>query len=472
MAISPEAEETLRRLERTGDREIIQTVMMMIETEMIQDMGEMVHLLMKSEWENRHSLNTTGQALVALGAEAVPACIEAFSDACWGMCFELQRILTVIGPSAEPLLITALKSPDPRVRGYAAETLGEMRAEAALPDLRALFTDPERSVRREASRAIGMMAHTPAGSTLIAATLADPDSRIRRSAIRAVGISEDPLWCWYLATLITTQDCTIRHATTAALGKLGPPAVPLLEKALMDSSGRVRHTAAKGLGNSALTSSIPALAAALADTDPDVREAAAWSLHRIGRPATTVLIRALSHPDNNVRRISADSIGEMKEERAILPLLRTAASWPDSRCRAFTALRRIGAPSALLICTAIADGTISPSLAENALTSIGLQAVDVLCLALWNPDATVQLTAVSSLIRIEENKRKPHCVCDYIGPIRVQRRVGPPQPGLGSRLAPAVPALIILLRHTDPALRRRAAEALELFIDTPPAQTN
>ena len=308
-----------------------------------------------------------------------------------------------------------------------------------------------------------MMARTPAGATLIATALTNPDARIQKSAIHAIGESGDDLWCWHLTTLLTSPDCTIRYATACALGRLGPSAAPLLERALTDSYDLVRHAAAEGLGKIAPESSIPALSATLADTDTDVRKAAARSLYHIGQPATAALIQALSHPDSDVRRVAEDGLGEWKEETAVIPLLRMAEERPESKTGAFVALRRIGAPAAEQICASLADGTLSPPLAEAALIKMMHWRLEPLCAAIDLPNPTVQLTVISALIKIDENKRKPRYICDQIGPFHVQHRSGPPQPGLGAQIFPAVPTLIILLRHPDPTLRKRAAEALGAF---------
>ena len=450
-------------MEKEGDRDIIATALMMNDTGMVQDLPDLVHLLLETEWEAHQSLKTNKQFLVALGTEAVPAYIKAFSDACGGMCFYLRRILAAVGPPAEPLLIKALQSPNWRIRGNGAETLGKMRAEAALPALWSLFTDPELFVRHDAAEAVGLMARTPAGATLIATGLTHPDARIQKSAIHAIGESGDNLWCWHLATLLTSPDCTIRYAVACALGRLGPSAAPLLERALTDSYDLVRHAAAEGLGEYALRSSIPALETALADPDPDVRRASAWALYLVGRPATAAQIRALAHPDPEVRSVAAESLAKQKEEIAVYPLLRMAEDYPESKSSALAAFRRIGAPAAGYICAYLGEGIISPSLAEKALIKIKHWSVKILCAAIEEPNETVQLTAISALIKIDENKRKPACICDQIGPVRAMRRVGPPQPGLGAQIFPAVPTLIILLRHPDPALRERAAEALGAF---------
>ena len=65
--------------------------------------------------------------------------------------------LSRIGPSAVPMLVEALKSPDGHVRRQACEVLMRMGPDAkeAVPDLMALLEDEDQELRKMAAKALG-----------------------------------------------------------------------------------------------------------------------------------------------------------------------------------------------------------------------------------------------------------------------------------------------------------------------------
>lgn len=100
------------------------------------------------------------------------------------------RALEVIGAPAVPALIAALKDPDGRTRGAAADGLGRIGAEAraAVPELLAALRDPEPAVRRQAALALGLVASKDAAVVpALADALKDSDLEVRRNAAFALG---------------------------------------------------------------------------------------------------------------------------------------------------------------------------------------------------------------------------------------------------------------------------------------------
>lgn len=74
----------------------------------------------------------------------------------------------------------------------------------------------------------------------------------------------------------------------------------------------------------ATNQAIPSLIRVLADSNPGVREATAWSLGRIGpeaRPSIDSLIKLLKHSSNKVRIRSAEALIKLGECEAAIPVL-------------------------------------------------------------------------------------------------------------------------------------------------------
>jgi HEAT repeat protein len=128
----------------------------------------------------------------------------------------------------------------------------------------------------------------------------------------------------------------IRKASLKALVNIGPAAVPALVAALRDSDIWLREGVAKALGEigSPAAEAVPALAAALNDPEKDVRRNAAQALGGIGSPAAEAipaLAAALNDPEKDVRRNAAQALGEIGP--AAVPALVAALNDPDELVR-------------------------------------------------------------------------------------------------------------------------------------------
>src|SRR5262249_41378813 len=85
-----------------------------------------------------------------------------------------------------------------------------------------------------------------------------------------------------------------------------------LVRQLSSNDFHVRQHAAKQLGNLGLAprEAMPALAKALHDNFPEVRNGAGKALGQIGKPAVPVLVEALKHRDAGVRTRAARALGQ------------------------------------------------------------------------------------------------------------------------------------------------------------------
>jgi HEAT repeat protein/lysophospholipase L1-like esterase len=203
------------------------------------------------------------RALGAMGPAASPAAPTLFTaladgvtDVRWQAALALSRLDVREPDAVVPPLATALRSPDPYVRGFAAWSLG----------------------------AIGPAA---------------------RAAVPA------------LVEALAQDDGYGRGGAAAALAKMGPAAaaaVPALLEGLRSPDGDRRWKAARTLGRigPAAHEAVPALAAALHDPNEYVRAHAARALGRIGTlpgDASAALQAATGDGDENVRREAREALG-------------------------------------------------------------------------------------------------------------------------------------------------------------------
>jgi len=151
----------------------------------------------------------------------------------------------------------------------------------------------------------------------------------------------------------------VRQTSASSLGSLGPKGeavVPALAGALKDGHPWVREAAARSLGDILEKApgrrglAVPALVAVLKDGRFDVRMAAAFALAQIneGEAALPVLIEALSRQDQMTRSSAIWAIGKAGPKgRPAVPALRaTAAACANDR-DPYMRLRRVEAAQVL-----------------------------------------------------------------------------------------------------------------------------
>jgi HEAT repeat protein len=184
--------------------------------------------------------------------------------------------------------------------------LGELQAQAAIPQLVAALSDSNRRVRWQAAEALGKLKAVAAAPTLLT-TLGDADQTVRQKAAGALSKLEAPDLVSQLAAALSAPSNWQRAGTAAALGELAAiEAEPQLLAALADSDSWVRTNAARSLGKIAAVSAVPQLINLLGDPESRVRSAAARSLGRIhATEAAQPLLAALADGVKEVRSSAA-----------------------------------------------------------------------------------------------------------------------------------------------------------------------
>ncbi len=234
-------------------------------------------------------------------------------------------------PDDLPALIQALKSKDARLRGAAAEDLGQIGplAKAALPALVLVLQDSDDFVRLLAAEALLRIEpkQQEALTTLVKA-LKHPDSAVRASAAEALGFIGHwarPATADLSATMLTDKDALTRGSAATALSSIKPEAasaIPALVKALKDPDEGVRFWAAGALPQFGRQTRIalPALAEAVKSSEAPVRYSAYLGLRWFGDAGVAALCDALrnkSAPDREEYAYMLSKIGT-----------RTKASFP------------------------------------------------------------------------------------------------------------------------------------------------
>lgn len=293
--------------------------------------------------------------MIRLGDDAVPVLFEALQTQDLGLLPVYQHILARI-PSASPVLVKALRTAHPLIRGRAAEifsinkdksavpalleavkgeyytvrsraalALGDIGDPRVIPALFPLLKDKEDEVRIAACIAIGRFRDPSTFDEVTEVLLDDPKIEVRRAAARSLGETRhsaaipflmealrDPFW-WY------EREESVKDLLTA-LENMGEEVVQPLIEALEDREGAVRRFAAIVLGNLKDIRAIEELGMTVYDLHHEVSRTAAEALAKFGEPAVGALSEALTHPEAAVREHAVIGLGKIQNER-IVPLL-------------------------------------------------------------------------------------------------------------------------------------------------------
>lgn len=258
------------------------------------------------------------QALGEIGdARAVQPLIELLRHGDSDGLREAGHALGKMGKAAADLLLEALRDENGKVRREAARALGDIgdgRATEALTEV--LQDDEDSDVREGAARALGEIGDGRAVQPLIKA-LRDQGSDVRRGAAEALGNIGDAQAAQPLIDALRDKDSEVHIAAVEAVGQMGEPAVELLIQALLDDDNEVRWGAVCALGEIGDARTVDALIEALVDEDALVGEEAMRALSVIGEAAVYGLIEALGDENGKVRREAARALGEIRATAAL-----------------------------------------------------------------------------------------------------------------------------------------------------------
>ena len=303
------------------------------------------------------------QDLIRLGGDAVSPLIEALQTRDGNLLPYYQQILARI-PSATPLLLKALATAHPIIRGRAAEVIAISKDRSAVPALLEALRGEYFTVRSRAALALGRIGDAKAVQPLLH-LLKDPEDEVRIAACLALSSFKDPSTFDDITNvLLDDLKIEVRQAAARALGNTGhPAALPYLMEALHDSfwwyereyaavdlltaiekmgvaavtplieslqdkEGTVRKFAATLLGKLGDPRAIEPLGMALYDLHHEVGKVSAESLARFGVPALEILVEALSHPEMWIRIHAIGALSRIKDPR-VTPILLQMLNDPE-----------------------------------------------------------------------------------------------------------------------------------------------
>ncbi|MEJ2217725.1 MAG: HEAT repeat domain-containing protein [Gemmatimonadota bacterium] len=192
----------------------------------------------------------------------------------------LLEIASFGDPAVDPL-VGIVEGPDPALRAVAAEMLGRLPSERAIPALSAATSDPDGDLRYRAAAALAATRSSAARRPLLA-LMTDPEDFVRLEAfhgLATLGAAETLEWA---PVFLETMSPWARSWTVATLGALGSEAgIPLAVEALADRSAQARRDAVVALLRIGAPVARPALRRALSDDDFEVRIYAAEALKRL-----------------------------------------------------------------------------------------------------------------------------------------------------------------------------------------------
>ncbi len=304
------------------------------------------------------------------GSDAVHALVSALRTADTAICDAAALALSTKGEEALPGLIEAMTDPSADVRGVAAEALGKIGDEVAIPFLVDALTDTG-ELRLENSKVndIAVKALERIGSEkalfalsqwrkergidygvpvveapdniplLLLDDMSNTDEREvllrfldtvhnqnwhdKQQAVQELrayvhGIQGSDETVSELSNALGSEEPLVRWTAADALGQIGDPSAgQALINALNDPSWTVRVEAVRSLSETEETIAVPGLIQALEDSNAVVRETAAATLGQFeDTRAVPYLIALLSDHDNFVRQAAVNALGEIGDPSA------------------------------------------------------------------------------------------------------------------------------------------------------------
>lgn len=214
-------------------------------------------------------------------------------------------------------LLGALGDPDEEVRKAATKAVGGTRDSKYLAPLLQLLTHNNEHVRGNAADALRQLGDDQAASSVVG-LLSDPSATVRWQAARAL-----EAFNWSPPDNAAAARFNVARGRIAEAIACGPDAVDALAIVLQSGEYFQRHQAVTALCEISDARVVKALLIAIKDPDDQVRSAAVESLLKIAEPSSVpALILALADVNKHVRAVAAEALGLFGGSKAVEPLLR------------------------------------------------------------------------------------------------------------------------------------------------------
>ncbi len=208
--------------------------------------------------------------------------------------------LVNIGTTCVPSLMEVLSQKNDTARAHATLAIGQLKDSRAVPSLIEMLKDEAWYVRSAAVIALGEIADKSAIEPLAATAMEDKNEDVRVYASNALGKIDDD------------------------------EVVKFLMIALDDSNPDIQFNAALALGERGYLEGIQVLIEYLNARDTAIRKIVSNRLNKIGKIAIPLLIKAMGHDNNTIRKVSTDVLITMGDD-AIIPLLQVFEHQDDNK---------------------------------------------------------------------------------------------------------------------------------------------
>ncbi len=264
-------------------------------------------------------------------------------------CATIFRLLQAkTDPALIPELVNRLSARQPEIRRMLVQTLAQYRNDQVVGHLQSMLQDPDKSVRKEALKGLGM-ANAPLDVGELCELLRDADMAIQSQAIDAIVQLNDPQTVDHLLGILEDEQEYVRRAAVEVLNAIADTdAIKDLLVAIKDRDWWVRERAADALTKIGGPKVVDAMLELIQDDDQFVRRTAIEVINaHMDERAYDHLIRAIHDTDWWVRERAMDALGSLRDERAVPHLLELLESEPASRAIVIRTLGAIGSPRAI-----------------------------------------------------------------------------------------------------------------------------
>lgn len=191
-----------------------------------------------------------------------------------------------------------------------------------------------------------------------------------------------------------------------ALARMGPSVATYLSEVIDDPSSTVAQAScainAVGYMGQDGAAAAPALKRAIKDKDTTARGVAAWSIGRLGLPASEVLpllLEVCADPHHNLRMYAVNSLGEVGSAEGTPCIVKALHDeWQplsNAACDALAKMKTVDERALKEMVPMLHDP--NPSRAYKAFLKIGSKSAPVLIVALKDPDYNVRANAAKIL---------------------------------------------------------------------------
>jgi HEAT repeat protein len=397
---------------------------------------------------------------------AVEPLIQSLRTAEVWLAPRIADILSRHGALVVDPLIGMLEQPGRQpARAWAANVLGEVRAQRAFPVLARSLGDLEDEVRAKSATALGRLGDRRAIAYLLEHLLTDPAPFVRARIAGTLGRFDDPEVVDRLVRALGDPAWWVRMRSVEALEQIGTRAEGPLLVALDDPDPEIRIRAAVGLERLG----VPATLVGMIERGERLPEAMETLVKFATAGARELLAELLHHPAVPVRTAVVTAIRRAPRQDLAPELIEASRrdADPGLRAAAFEALGALGVGQSV---PAALAGLGDPeervrTAAIGVLGSLGgSDVVDRLRERTADPEGGVRAASARALGLLRAGEAAPDFL-RLLGDPRPEVREAGARGAADAGVGAAIPALVELLGDAAPEVRRAAIDGLGRFGD-------